>query len=90
MPYRARAAEVLARWRETERQHDAATDLDERALLEAELARLRDEYQQAVDDALAAHAPTPPPFAEVANLPDDPPDVTTLTPPKVDGQTYGG
>lgn len=64
MPYRARAAEILAQWRAVEREHDAATDDDERERLQAELASLREAYQQAIADAEAAHAPSPPPFPE--------------------------
>jgi hypothetical protein len=44
-------------------------------------------YQEAADAARREHLPEPPPFADAAE--DQEPE-TTMTPPKTDGQVYGG
>lgn len=63
MPYQKLAAEVLERWRAVERALTLATPGSaECQELEAEVARLRDEYQQLIKDAQAANRPEPPAF----------------------------
>ena len=65
MPYQAEAKIVLDMWREVERQmHDAQIDSAELEYLQAEAARLRDEYQRLVEAALRFGRPVPPPFPE--------------------------
>jgi hypothetical protein len=66
MPYRLKAAEVLERWREVERQLSTVVDgsLEAEALL-AEAITLRDEYQALVRAARAERRPEPPPFPEI-------------------------
>ena len=61
MPYQREAEIVLATWREVERGL-SALDLshDDREHLEAEAARLRDEYQRLVTEAKAHDRPVPP------------------------------
>jgi hypothetical protein len=63
MPFRAVAAAALDDWRRAEREMSRLQpDSPEwhRAAAEAEAARNR--YQQAIEDARAAHSPEPPPF----------------------------
>ena len=66
MPHRLRAAEVLAAWREVERQLAFAVDgsLEAEALL-AEAIALRDEYQALVQAARDDQLPEPPAFPEM-------------------------
>lgn len=51
MPYRVRAEELLAKWREAERRHASTTpgtlEFEETRV---EILELRHSYQQAVDD----------------------------------------
>ncbi len=63
MPYRKRAEEALATWRDAARRMeelDADSPAWQDAYAEAELAKAY--YQQAIDDARAAHLPEPPAF----------------------------
>jgi hypothetical protein len=63
MPYRAVAAEALERWREAHRRLDAAAEGSpewQQATIDVE--RAKTQYQAAIDDALNAHTPAPPPF----------------------------
>jgi aminoglycoside phosphotransferase (APT) family kinase protein len=62
MPYRAKAGELLERWREAERQFDVAGEAEQRIELHTEMARLRAEYQEVFKAAHAAKMPEPPPF----------------------------
>lgn len=65
MPYRARAAEILAAWRDVEQRYrEAAEGTEESERLVAELVRLRAEYLEVVAQAAGAHAPEPPPFPD--------------------------
>ena len=65
MPYRIVAERLLNEWRELERRR-AATDADpaERERLAGEIARIRMEYQRAIESARREHLPEPPPFPE--------------------------
>ena len=68
MPYQREALIVLAMWRDVERELASADPGSHEAEdLEAEAARLRDEYQRLIEAARAHHRPEPPP------LPDGPP-----------------
>ncbi len=65
MPYQRLAQAVLEEWREVERRvaeapHDSA-EADE---LKLESYRLRNKYQELIDQAVSAHRPEPPPFPE--------------------------
>jgi hypothetical protein len=63
MPYAREAEIVLAMWRDVERALAAAAPgSDEEELLQADAARLRDEYQRLIEAALAADRPVPPPW----------------------------
>ncbi len=65
MPYRPLALAVLADWREVERTlRIVPGDSDEAALLRAESAGLRAEYQRLVSGAILFGRPLPPPFPE--------------------------
>ena len=55
--------------------------------MDSQMAKAR--YRQAVEDAREAGTPEPVPFEDAA-LADDDADVTTITPPRSDGQMYGG
>ena len=65
MPYQRAAEVVLAKWREVERQlADTPGHSPEAEVLQAEAARLRDEYQALVQAARENDRPEPPPFPE--------------------------
>jgi hypothetical protein len=67
MPYAREAEIVLAMWRDIERQlkaTDPGSDEEER--LQADAARLRDEYRRLIDAARAAQRPLPAPWPEEA------------------------
>ena len=74
MPYRLRAAEILAEWRAAERELEATVPNTPAAeQLHAMMAKLRDAYQLEIALAVRAHAPVPPPFP-AGHGPGDPPD----------------
>lgn len=88
MPFRAVAAQALADWRAARARMEAAeSGSPEWEAASADEQRARTAYQEAFDQARARHLEEPPPFAE-ATADDDP--ETTLTPPRTDGQLYGG
>lgn len=91
MPYQREAAIVLEMWREVERAlQTAVTGTDEAESLQADAARLRDEYQRLIEAAAAHHRPVPPPFPgdlEADRRP-DPPNTTTH-PSTDDAQVLG-
>ena len=60
--YRARAIELLERWRALEAQHEIATDPKSRNEIAASMAALRTEYQGLVRSAAVEGEPMPPPF----------------------------
>ena len=63
MPYQREAEIVLEMWRAIERDLQKAPDGSPEAEdLQAEAARLRDEYQRLIDEALAHKRPVPPPM----------------------------
>ena len=63
MPYQAEAQVVLAMWREIERDLAAAIPgSSEAEALQAEAARMRDEYQRLIALAIEHHRPVPPPM----------------------------
>ncbi|HEY6012543.1 MAG TPA: hypothetical protein VIU37_01000 [Candidatus Limnocylindrales bacterium] len=63
MPYQREAAIVLEMWRDIERKlSSVATDSEEAEELQAEAARLRNEYQRLIDEATKYHRPVPPPL----------------------------
>jgi hypothetical protein len=65
VPYQREAEIVLAMWREAERTLAAApSDSPEVEGLEAEVARLKDEYQRLITLAREHHRPEPPPLPE--------------------------
>ena len=65
MPHQGVAADVLEQWREIERRiAEVPTDSPEADELKLESYRLRNEYQQLIDQAVAHHRPEPPPFPE--------------------------
>lgn len=65
MPYQRAAEVVLARWREVERQlGEVQPDAPEFGVLQAEAARLRNEYQAFIRAARDNDRPEPPPFPE--------------------------
>jgi hypothetical protein len=67
LPYQGQAVVVLARWREVERRlAELDADHPDIPLLQAEAARLRDEYQALIRAALEADRPVPPPFPETS------------------------
>jgi hypothetical protein len=99
MPYRAIAAQALATWRAAHARMEAAvphSDEWQAAYIEEQAAKAA--YQQAAEAAHREHLPEPPPCdraAEAANASEggtaDPDETeTTMTPPKTDGQMYGG
>jgi hypothetical protein len=88
MPYRAVAAQALADWRVAQSRMEAAvpqSDAWQAAYLDEQAAKAA--YQEAVDAALREHLPAPPPFAEASEAEET---ETEMTPPKADGQLYGG
>ena len=66
VPYQREAEEILAHWREAERDLVAAPkDSLESEALQDEIGRLRDEYKQLVEEARArANTELPPPLAD--------------------------
>jgi len=62
MPYRVRAEEMLSRWRAAERELAVALSEREAAILKAEIAALRDEYQRVVEAGREAKALEPRPI----------------------------
>jgi hypothetical protein len=67
VPYQREAEIVLAAWRDVERQLEALADGSPEAEdLQADAARLRDEYQRLIEEALLHHRPAPPPFPDPA------------------------
>ncbi len=65
MPYQREAEIVLEMWRAIERElKDAPDGSREAEHLQAEAARLRDEYQRLIREALAHHRPVPPPMPD--------------------------
>ena len=63
MPYQREAAIVLEVWREVERKLAGVPhDSEEAEELQAEAARLRNEYQRLIDEATKYHRPVPPPL----------------------------
>jgi hypothetical protein len=88
MPYRAMAAEALAAWRAAHaRIYAAVPQSDEWQAASADEQAARAAYQEAVDAARREHLPEPPPFADAAEAEET---ETSMTPPKTDGQMYGG
>jgi hypothetical protein len=92
MPYRAVAAEALAAWRAAQARLVAAVPQSEEwqaASVDEQAAKAA--YQEAADAAHREHLPEPPPFADTAaaDAASEEPE-TTMTPPKTDGQVYGG
>ena len=52
MPYRVRAEELLAKWRQAERRHDSTTPgTPEFEKTRLEILELRHSYQQVIEDA---------------------------------------
>ena len=65
MPYQREAEIVLAMWREVERDLElTAAGSAEAEVLQADAARLRDEYQRLINAAIEHHRPEPPPMPE--------------------------
>ena len=65
MPYQREAQVVLEMWRDIERQlTEVAEESAEAEELQADAARLRDEYQRLIAAAVEHHRPVPPPFPE--------------------------
>lgn len=63
MPYQREAAIVLEMWRDVERKlAGVPIDSEEAEELQAEAARLRNEYQRLIDEATKYHRPVPPPL----------------------------
>jgi hypothetical protein len=63
VPYRVIAERLLAEWREADRRLASLTDgSPEAEALLATIARIRGEYQRAVENARREHLPEPPPF----------------------------
>jgi hypothetical protein len=62
MPYKKRAADILAEWRAAERRLLKARSSAERQVIRAEIDALRDAYQRVLEEAHAASAPAPPPL----------------------------
>jgi hypothetical protein len=63
VPYQREAVIVLEMWREVERRlAQAGADSEEVEDLQAEAARLRNEYQRLIDEATKHHRPVPPPL----------------------------
>ena len=58
MPYRQRAAEILAAWRAAERtREETAEGTSERESIDREIDRLRTEYHDLVDLQRKSHGP---------------------------------
>jgi hypothetical protein len=55
-------AQLLEEWRQLERDLSKATDNDAKVALNEMLERIRADYQQAIDEAIAAQAPLPKPL----------------------------
>jgi hypothetical protein len=69
MPYQREAEIVLALWRDVERELASAPPGSHRAEeLEADAARLRDEYQRLIQAAREHHRPEPPPLPDSPDL----------------------
>ena len=65
MPYQRAAEVVLAKWRDVERQlAEVTVESPEAEALQAEAARLRNEYQAFIRAARENDRPEPPPFPE--------------------------
>jgi hypothetical protein len=63
MPYRREAEIVIEMWRAVERElRNTPDDTPEAEALHADAARLRDEYQRLVQQALAHDRPVPEPL----------------------------
>ncbi len=63
MPYQREAAIVLEMWRDVERRLARVAEASEEAEeLQAEAARLRNEYQRLIEEATKYHRPVPPPM----------------------------
>jgi len=63
VPYQREAAIVQEMWREVERDLEtAAPDSHEAEALQIEAARLRDEYQRLIREAMSHGRPVPPPL----------------------------
>jgi uncharacterized coiled-coil DUF342 family protein len=63
VPYQREAAIVLEMWREVERRlATVGDDSDEAEELRSDAARLRNEYQRLIDEAMKYHRPVPPPM----------------------------
>ena len=63
VPYQQLAAGILDQWRAVERRlAEPGLDPDLAEELQAEVTRLRDEYQRLVLEARQAQRPEPPPF----------------------------
>jgi hypothetical protein len=68
VPYQREAAIVLEMWREVERTlARVPAGGDEAEELQAEAARLRNEYQRLIDEATKYHRPVPPPMPPETN-----------------------
>jgi hypothetical protein len=69
MPYRVRAEELLAKWRDAERRHASTTpgtpEFEETRL---EILELRHGYQQAIEDAGEFDLPEPQRVAASASV----------------------
>ena len=69
MPYQREAEIVLAMWRDVERDLQATEPGSHEAeSLQAEAARLRDEYKRLTDLARDHHPPEPPPLPDEGPL----------------------
>jgi hypothetical protein len=65
VPYQREAEIVLAAWRDVERQLAGLADGSPEAEdLQADAARLRDEYLRLIEEAVRHHRPAPPPFPD--------------------------
>ena len=63
MPYQREAVIVLTMWREVERALESVDrGSPEAEDLQADAARLRDEYQRLIQAAIEHHRPEPPPW----------------------------
>lgn len=70
MPYQREAVIVLEMWRTVEQaMAEPGVDSDELEGLQAEAARLRDEYQRLIAAAMEHDRPLPPPFPGGKGLP---------------------
>jgi hypothetical protein len=65
VPYQREAVIVLSMWREVERELEQADEgSPEAEVLQADAARLRDEYQRLIKAAIEHDRPVPPPMPE--------------------------